>query len=217
MAYGKEDFLENLNFDLYHPKPLLLIISGPSGVGKDTVVQTVQQREPDLKFVVTVTSRPMREGEKEGVDYHFVSGEEFERMIANNEFIEHALVYDQYKGVLRKPFEDAFALGKDVIMRLDVQGAEYMRTLFPEAVLIFLIPESKESWLQRLHERRGDSKQSLEVRIKECEEEFSRIPEFDYIVVNPQGQLDKAVNAVISIIEAEHRRIPHREVNINYG
>ena len=206
--------LEKIDFDQHHPKPLIIVISGPSGVGKDAVVQTVTKRDPKLAFVVTYTSRKPRPEERDGVDYNFISEEEFIRRIENGEFLEHAWVYDHYKGVLCEPFEKAFAMGKDVIMRLDVQGAERMRELFPEVILIFLIPEKKETWLKQLEERRMHDPDSYLIRIEKCIEELSHIDKFDYLVVNKYGKLEETVDQIEHIIEAEHNRKPHREYSL---
>jgi len=199
--------------NLYDPKPLLFVISGFSGVGKDTVVNAVKEQKNDLHFVVTATSRPPREGEKDGVDYIFVSEEKFREMIENDEFIEYAVVYNQYKGVPKSQIQEAFDAGKDVIMRLDVQGAAKMRLLFTEAILIFLLPDSTEVWSRRLEERNSETEDSMLTRIEASRYEIARIPEFDYQVVNPRGRVDKAVNAIASIIEVKHCRVMHREIN----
>ncbi len=147
---------EFISFDLYHPQPLLIVISGPSGVGKDAVVRTLQRREADLHFVVTATSRKIRKEEVNGVDYIFVSEQKFEQMIQNDELLEYAIVYDQYKGIPKSQVRDALQTGKDVIMRLDVQGAATIRKKCPEAVLIFLIPANQEEWIQRLLARQTE-------------------------------------------------------------
>jgi guanylate kinase len=203
---------EPIDFDLFHPGPLIIVISGPSGVGKDAVLQLMRQRKLPLHFVVTMTSRPMRENEREGVDYFFVSCEQFEQMIARGEMLEHARVYKDYKGIPRSQVEEALASGKDVILRLDVQGAARIRDLYPEAILIFLIPSSQEEWLQRLNERKSESQESLKLRVETARMEIERIPEFDYLVVNSEGQLEQTVDAIESIIIGEHHRVMHRKV-----
>lgn len=205
---------ESISFDLYHPKPLLLVISGPSGVGKDTVVQTLRRRESSLHFVVTTTSRKKRPNEVDGVDYNFVTRKEFKRMVDAGEMLEYALVYRQYKGVPKKEVRDALASGKDVIMRVDVQGAATIRSLCPEAVLIFLIPSSQEEWLLRLRQRHSETEKDLRLRIRTARKELARIGEFDYVVVNAQNCLDKAVDAVEAIIEAEHHRVVPRRITL---
>ncbi len=203
---------EFISFDLYHPQPLLVVISGPSGVGKDAVLQTLQRRQTSLHFVVTATSRPMRATEVNGVDYIFVSDDQFRDMIARDELLEYAIVYQQFKGIPKSQVRDAMASGKDVIMRVDVQGAATIRKLCPEAVLIFLIPANQTEWIQRLRERRTESPESMNLRVKTAQQELTRLSEFDYVVVNAQDCLDEAVDAIEAIIDAEHHRVTPRKI-----
>jgi guanylate kinase len=205
---------EIISFDLYHPQPLLIVISGPSGVGKDAVVKTLQRRETSLHFVVTTTSRKMREGEIDGVDYIFISVEEFERMVQQDELLEYAVVYEQYKGIPKSQVRDALRSGKDVIMRIDVQGAATIRRLCPEAVLIFLIPANQPEWIKRLEDRRTETPESLKLRIQTARQELTRMGEFDYVVVNAQDCLDEAVDAIEAIIESEHHRVQPRRISL---
>ncbi len=201
-----------LDFDLHHPKPLLIVISGPSGVGKDAVIKAMKEKGLPFHFVVTMTSRPIRPGEVDGVDYFFVSRERFEELIAADEFIEYANVYGDYKGIPRSQIRDAMASGKDVILRVDVQGAETVRRLCPEAVLIFLIPANKDEWLWRLKNRKTETEEALKLRVETAREELRQFSWFDYVVVNAHDRLDEAVRVISAIIEAEHHRIDHREV-----
>ncbi|MEJ5315190.1 MAG: guanylate kinase [Anaerolinea sp.] len=201
-----------LDFDLHHPKPLLIVISGPSGVGKDAVIKAMKEKGLPFHFVVTMTSRPIRPGEVDGVDYFFVSRERFEELIAADEFIEYANVYGDYKGIPRSQIRDAMASGKDVILRVDVQGAETVRRLCPEAVLIFLIPANKDEWLWRLKNRKTETEEALKLRVETAREELKQFSHFDYVVVNAHDRLDEAVRIITAIIEAEHHRIDHREV-----
>jgi len=203
---------ESISFDLIHSQPLLIVISGPSGVGKDAVVRTLQRRTSSLHFVVTATSRPKREKEVDGVDYFFVSEEEFDQMIRNDELLEYALVYDQYKGIPKRQVREAMQSGKDVIMRVDVQGAATIRQLCPEAVLIFLVPANQEEWIRRLKERQSESQVDLELRITTARQELTHLNEFDYVVVNAQDCLDEAVDAIEAIIDAEHHRVEPRKI-----
>ena len=205
---------ELLSFDLYHPQPLLIVISGPSGVGKDTVVRTLQRRKNSLHFVVTATSRARRENEIDKVDYIFVNEQEFLRMIAADELLEYARVYDQFKGVPKAQVRDAINSGMDVIMRVDVQGASTIRRLCPEAVLIFLTPANQAEWLQRLKERHSETEEDLRLRIAMAHQELTRTEEFDYVVVNEKDCLDEAVNAIEAIIEAEHHRVNPRRITL---
>ncbi|MCJ7550326.1 MAG: guanylate kinase [Anaerolineae bacterium] len=199
-------------FDPYHPQatPLLVVISGPSGVGKDSLVERIKARGAQFHFVVTATSRPPRPGERHGVDYFFVSPEEFTTMIENSELLEYAVVYGQHKGVPKRQIREAFASGKDVVMRLDVQGAATIKSLIPEAVLIFLSAASEEELLERLNRRRTESGAQLQRRIETARQEMKRLEEFDYVITNGQCQLDIAADQVLSVIEAEHHRVHPR-------
>ncbi len=198
----------------FQPEPLLIVISGPSGVGKDSLVQRLEERDCAFYFVVTATDRPPRPDEVNGEDYFFVSTEEFERMIEQNELIEYAVVYGQYKGVPKEQVREAMASGRDVVMRLDVQGAATIGEIAPEAILIFLTASSEDELEQRLRARGGDSPEQLERRIAKAREEMKRLPEFDYVVINRQGELDEAVDDVLAIITAEHCRVNQREVTL---
>ena len=201
-------------FNLHHPQPLLIIISGPSGVGKDSVVQTMKRRGLPFHFVVTATTRPPRPNEINGRDYFFVSKEEFARMIENDELFEYALVYNDYKGNSKKQVHDALASGQDVIMRLDVQGAATVRKLAPEAVLVFLTTQSEKELVDRLKGRKTDSAEDLSMRIATAQHELKRAAEFDYVIVNSDGCLDETVDTVVAIIRAEHHRVNPRKVSL---
>ena len=135
---------------------LAIVISGPSGVGKDAVIRRLQEKRPDLYFVVTATSRMMRPGEQDGVDYFFVSKEMFEEWIRDGKLLEHAVVYGEYKGIPRQQVEDALANNTDVILRIDVQGAATMRKLLPDMVSIFLVADTEAELVQRLMDRKTE-------------------------------------------------------------
>ncbi len=202
--------------DPYHPQvtPLLVVISGPSGVGKDSLVERIKARGAQFHFVVTATSRLPRPGERHGVDYFFVSPEEFTTMIENDELLEYAVVYGQHKGVPKQQIREAFASGKDVVMRLDVQGAATIKSLIPEAVLIFLSAASEEELLERLNQRRTESGVQIQRRIETARQEMKRLQEFDYVITNGHCQLDIAADQVLSVIEAEHHRAHPRQVDL---
>ena len=202
---------DSLSFDLYHPQPLLVVISGPSGVGKDAVVKAMQKRGQPFHFVVTMTSRAPRTGEVAGVDYFFTSRETFESMIAVGEFMEYALVYQDYKGIPKEQIRQAFASGKDVILRVDVQGAATLRRMNPEAVLIYLIPKNESEWLMRLRNRKTETPESLALRIETARSEMEHLGRFDYVVVNADEQLEEAADTIIAIITAEHHRVHPRK------
>ncbi len=198
----------------YVPQSLLIVISGPAGVGKDAVVRRLKERGYPFHFVVTATDRPPRPGEIHGVHYLFVSTAEFERMIAQDELLEHAIVYGQHKGIPKQQVREALASGKDVVMRLDVQGATTVRRLVPQAVLIFLVAGSAAELEQRLRKRQSDSPEQLRQRIATARAEMERLREFDYVVVNREGELDRAVDDVLAIIRAEHCRTTPRVVRL---
>lgn len=206
--------MSNSEFNLYRPHPLLIVISGPSGVGKDSVVQGLKERGLPMHFVITATTRPRRANETHGVDYFFVSKDEFARMIDENELIEYAIVYNDYKGIPKQQVREALRSGKDVIMRLDVQGAATVRKLAPDAVLIFLTTSSEDELVQRLKKRQTESAEDLALRIATARQELKRVEEFDYVVVNEDGQLEQTIQTVISIIDAEHHRVHPRQVSL---
>jgi guanylate kinase len=205
---------EPISFDVLRLQPFLIVISGPSGVGKDSVVKELLRRNDSMDFVVTATSRDKREKEQEGVDYFFVTKVEFERMIRDNEFLEHSLVYDQYKGIPKKQVLNAWAKGKDVILRIDFQGARKIRGLFPEALMIFLLPTSESELRQRLMDRKTETPETIELRMATTRKEMESISIFDYLVYNPQGKLEEAVSNIETIIKAEHHRVVQRQVKI---
>ncbi len=187
--------------------PLLVVISGPSGVGKDTIARKLLASRDTFSFVVTATSRPPRPGEVNGRDYIFVSQEEFERLIAADELLEHAVVYGEYKGVPKQQIRDALSSNNDVIMRVDVQGAATIKRLLPESIFVFLAPESEEELVNRLQRRKSDTPEALNIRIESAKAEMRRVKEFDYWVVNRSGHLDQTVRKILSIIDAEHLRV----------
>lgn len=195
-------------------EPLLIVVSGPSGAGKDTVVQRMQERGLPFHFVVTATTRPKRTGETHGKHYWFVSKDEFARMIEANELIEYAIVYGDYKGIPKAQVRKALASGQDVVMRLDVQGAETVRKLVPDALLIFITVESEEELVKRLNARESETPDSLAIRIATARKELKRMEAFDFVIVNHDFQLDHTVDTVRAIIDAEHHRVRPRKVNL---
>lgn len=190
--------------------PLLVVISGPSGVGKDTLLQRLKDHGYDFAFVVTMTTRAKRAGEVEGKDYFFVSISTFTQMIEANKFLEHSKVYGDYKGIPKEQVRRAWESGKDVLMRIDVQGAAKVRAIVNDAVTIFLAPESEDELVRRLIERHTETPQALERRLATARDEMTRLCEFDYVVVNPANRIDEAVDKIISIVAAEHCRVDRR-------
>lgn len=202
----------------FERSPLLIVISGASGAGKDTVIKALSKRMAaegrPFHFVVTANTRPRRKDEVDGVDYDFVSIEEFERMIAQDELLEYAVVYDQYKGVPKKQVAEAMASGQDVVMRLDVQGAATIHRIIPSAVLIFITTCSEQELIDRLSKRRTEADEQLDVRVQTAREEMGRIYEFDYVVPNCDGRLSDAVDVIVSIITAEKHRAVQRQTRL---
>lgn len=203
-------------FDPYDRKsnPLLLVISGPSGVGKDVTIQRLKDHGYPFYFVVTATSRPQRKGEVHGRDYFFVSKEEFERMIEQHELLEYAVVYDQYKGIPKDQIRKALDSDLDVIVRVDVQGAATVRRLIPEAVFIFLMPESDGELVNRLKARSSESPEHLRRRVEMARQEIQQIEQFDYVIVNRHGCLEETVERLIAIILAEKCRVRQRVIRV---
>lgn len=195
-----------------HNTPLLIVISGPSGVGKDTVIEHMKQLGLPFHFVITATTRPARADEINGVDYFFLSHDEFAEMIERNELLEYAIVYNDYKGIPKQQVREALESGQDVVMRLDVQGAETIRQLCPEALLIFLTTRTEAELVQRLEARETETPEGLKLRIATARQEMKRVETFDYLVVNADSQLEKAVDIILAIIEAEHHRTHPRQV-----
>jgi guanylate kinase len=195
-------------------RPLLIVISGPSGVGKDTVLQRMMERQLPFHFVVTATTRAIRPNEVDGKDYIFVTRDQFAEMIEQGELLEHAFVYNDYKGIPRQQVQQALASGRDVVMRLDVQGAETIRKLFPQALMIFLTTQSEVELVERLRVRRTEESESLKLRIATARQELKRVDIFDYLVVNPDQRLDNTVDTIMAIINAEHHRTHPRVVQL---
>jgi guanylate kinase len=194
--------------------PLLIVISGPSGVGKDTVAKLMMESLDTFYFVVTATTRLAREGEIHGRDYFFISHDEFASMIEEDELLEYAIVYNDYKGVPKQQIRDALASGRDVIMRVDVQGAATIRKLVPNAIFLFLTAESEQALVNRLRERKSETAEGLNLRIATARQEMKRVDEFDFCVVNAEGKQEAAVATILSIIEAEHHRVVRKSITL---
>jgi guanylate kinase len=193
--------------------PLLVVISGPSGVGKDAVLARLRATHPNACFVVTATTRPPRSREHDGDDYHFLSDEEYDRLLAEDGFLEHAAVYSHRYGVPKAPVREALARGQDVIVRVDVQGASTIKRLAPNAVFIFLAPASLEELGERLRRRNTEGQSALRLRLDTARREMACRDGFDHVVVNREGGLDEAVSQILAIIEEERqrkRRLPTR-------
>jgi guanylate kinase len=206
--------MSEFEFNLPYPEPLLIVISGPSGVGKDTVIQRMKERNLPFHFVVTATTRLPRTNEVNGRDYFFYSHDEFAEMIEKGELLEYAIVYNDYKGIPKAQVRDALSSGKDVIMRLDVQGAATIRRLYPDALMIFLTVQDEEDMVNRLQERKTETPEGLKLRIATARQEMTHVDSFDYVVVNREYHLDETVDILVSIIVAEHHRVKKRKITL---
>lgn len=193
---------------------MLIVLSGPSGVGKDSVLNYIKNSSTNLKFVTTITTRPRRPGEKDNVDYHFVEEEEYQQLLKNNELMESANVYGYWYGVPKKPVREALTQGNDIMVKVDVQGAATIKKIAPQAVFIFLMPPSIEELATRLQQRYTESATTLAVRLQAADEEIKQSQLFDYIVVNHNDQIEAAVAEIQAIITAEKRRVTPRETTI---
>ncbi len=201
---------------LYNPpvRPLLVVFSGPSGVGKDAVLTRMKTSGYPLKYIVTVTTRPQRAKERGNVDYRFVSMERFQEMIEHEEFLEWANVYGNWYGVPKKPVKQALDEEQDTIIKVDTQGASTIKKLLPQAVFIFLMPSSIDELITRLKQRCTESSFDLALRIKTAEEEIKQLPLFDYMVINRQAELDLTIAEIKAIITAEKCRVTPREITL---
>ena len=188
------------------------MLSGPSGVGKDAVLACVKGSGHPLYFTVTVTTRPQRKGESDGVDYHFVSKERFEEMVSRGELLEWAEVYGYFYGVPRRQVKEALERGYDVVVKVDVQGAATIKRAVPQALLIFLVPPSMAALERRVRQRNTESTIELERRLSAAHSEMNQQGMFDYVVVN--DRVDRAAAQIDAVIAAERYRENPRKVDL---
>ena len=199
---------------LFHSptRSLLIVLSGPSGAGKDAVLTKMKELGYPLEYITTVTTRPQRTNERDNVDYHFISMERFQEMISGKELLEWANVYGNRYGVPKEAVKQALDKGQDVIVKVDIQGAATIKKILPQAVFIFLMPPSREELAIRLKQRHTESAFNLALRLKTAEEEIKQLPLFDYIVLNKRDEIDLAVSEIKAIITAEKCRVIPREI-----
>lgn len=191
---------------------LLFVLSAPSGAGKDTVIQALQAQGADFYLVQSMTTRAPRPGESDGNPYFFVDQARFDHMLANNELLEHALVHGNWYGQPRQPIRDNLQAGRDVLLKIDVQGAASVRRLIPDAVFIFLHPGSDEELAHRLQARQTETEEQLKIRRADAVKELAEQHWYDYLVFNRHGQLQDAVDDVRAIIRSEHCRVTPRQI-----
>ena len=194
-------------FDL-STEPLLIVLSGPSGAGKDAVLNRMkQQLGYPLEYITTITTRSRRPNERNDIDYHFVSSERFQEMISHKELLEWATVYGNWYGVPKQPVEQALSKGQDIIVKVDIQGAATIKKILPQAILIFLMPPSMEELVTRLKQRQTESPFDLDLRIETAEEEIEQLSLFNYVIVNRRNKIGLVVSEIKAIITAEKCRV----------
>jgi guanylate kinase len=196
------------------PPPLLVVVSGPSGVGKDAALKRMRDLNYPFHFLVTNTTRPKRAEEIDGVDYHFITNEQFAEMDQHGDFLEHAIVYGYGYGNSRSEVRAALARGEDVIMRIDVQGAATVKRLVPEAVFVMLLPPSMETLETRLRKRRSEPEEYLQIRLHAARLEMGEADKFDYVIVNEDNALAETADLIGAIIRVEKLRVKSRHVEL---
>jgi guanylate kinase len=198
------------------PGALLVILSGPSGVGKDTIIDALRARprEPDYHYVVTCTTRGPRPGETPGISYHFMSRAEFKRLRDDGELLEANEVHGNWYGTPRSEVARALADGHDVILKIDVQGAQVVKERVPDALLVFLVPPSLEALFQRLRSRATETADELEIRQRNAAIELARQGDYDRVVVNETGEVDRTAAEIEAIIAQEKRRFADRRIRV---
>jgi guanylate kinase len=186
---------------------LLIVISGPSGSGKTSISKILRETEPNLDFSISATTRPPRADELDGVDYYFLSEVEFRRKIDAGEFAEWAVYGNHHYGTLKKTVEDSLQSGTDLLLEIEVQGANQLRKLYPDGVFIFILPPSRASLEARLRNRRTESEDDISRRLLIATSELGYIRNYDYLVFNYDNQITKAVENITCIIAAARCRV----------
>ena len=197
---------------IFNNSSVLFVISGPSGVGKDALVSEIKKSVDNFHFAITATTRELRSEEQDGVDYLFLSKTQFETMINSDDLLEWAIVYDNYYGVPKDQIRQGLSEGKDIIVKTDVQGADTIKTKFPQSVLVFIAPESHEDLKFRLKKRsRGETLSNFDLRISEAKNEIEKSKFFDYIIINKENDLKSALKQFIKIVDTE-KQLPRTEI-----
>jgi len=193
---------------------LLIVLSGPSGVGKDAVLKKMKELELPFHYIVTATTRHGRVTETHGVDYYFLSKDKFQSMREKGELIEWAEVYGNYYGVPKEQISRALSRRKDAILKVDVQGAATLKKTLPQAVFIFLMPPSMEELERRLKQRSSESQADLALRLEKAREEMKSLPLFDYVITSHQNRLDDIIFRIQAIVVAEKCRVNPRIIKL---
>jgi guanylate kinase len=196
-------------------QPLVIILTGPSGVGKDAALNELKKMDRQWHFVVTTTTRSIRFNEINGKDYVFVSPEEFQKTLDQNGFIEYAQVYDKWYGVPKNQVTEPISKGKDVILKVDVQGAATIKSIIPSAISIFMIPGSMSDLEHRLTSRMTESENQLNLRLEVAKTELEQINNFEYYIINSEDNLGGAVEQIDKIITVEKARLNRPPFTIN--
>lgn len=195
--------------------PLVIVISGPSGVGKDAILNRMKERKYPFFFVTTMTTRKQRKNETDGIDYHFVSIDEFQVLLQDNGLLESANVYGNWYGVPKQPVKEALFKGLDTIIKVDVQGAANIKNILPEAVFIFISAPSVDELCNRLNHRCTENTTDLSLRIQTAKSELEKIQDFDYVVMNPCDEIESAIQEILAIVKAEKCKVKHRHVQLS--
>jgi guanylate kinase len=190
----------------------LYIVSAPSGAGKTSLLKALVETDDGIQVSVSHTTRPMRPGERDGVDYHFVDQEAFAAMAEAGAFLEHAQVFDNFYGTAEAAIRDQLASGLDVVLEIDWQGAQQVRERFPQAVSIFILPPTPEALRQRLNSRGQDSEEVIERRMRDAQSEMSHYAEYDYLIVN--DLFDQALEELRSVVTAQRLREPLQAIKL---
>jgi guanylate kinase len=196
------------------PNPMLVVVSGPSGVGKSTIVAELARRRPQVVPIVTATTRPQRPGETDGVHYHFLTQDAFEELIAADGLLEHANNHGHWYGTPVEQVRGILAAGRDAILTISPEGARNVRRLVPDALLIFVMPPSMDDLTERLRRRGSESEASLERRRRDAERWIAESGDYDRVVVNETGRPEAAADQIWEIIQAEARRDPPRRPRV---
>ena len=195
-------------------QPLVVILTGPSGVGKDAALNELKKMDRPWHYVVTATTRPIRHNEIDGVDYIFMEESEFKLSLDQNEFLESANVYERWYGVPKSQVSEPLKNGLDVILKVDIQGAATIKSLIPQAISIFMIPGTLNDLENRLRTRMTESEEQLKLRLEVAKTELTKLNNFEYYIINEEGNLESTVRQIDTIITAEKQRLNRPHIDI---